>query len=222
MKVTWGAVTTLYNGNADDTDPTNPPCSYSGPAPGKCTDGPSSASSAPQNGIATAASSATSTLSASAIAWIGAKPAGLPSAQSFNKIDQAFTVAKSWYDPLLNFFGLGAKFSIKIELSAAHDFRVGTGDVRGIARILGAGLTPGIEHHYEIQMNPADATKIDVKRDAAPWKTVPTPGSVADTDAVAGIKLPAGNYVFRSELNLMDSADGHVSLNVLMTAQMSF
>jgi hypothetical protein len=224
MQVIWGAVKTQYDGTADDGDATDgPPGNYSGPKPGRCKDNNAVASSGGQNGIVTAANSATGDLSGTANPAVGSKATALATATSMNKVEQEFTVRLGFWDWIAALFGGGPSFAIGLDLSAAHDFRVGTGDIRAIARILGAaGPVPGMEHHYEIRMNPRDSTKIDIKRDNALWKTQDTPDTFTDTFKAPGIRLVSGKYTFQSELNLMDSADGRVNLNAFIQTQLTF
>src|SRR5258708_38893049 len=181
MRVTWGAGTTQYDGKANGGDPGGvPPSTYRGAGPGRCKDDATTASSGPQNSVTVVVNGAKGSLSGTAHSYVGQHSTSLANAQSFNKIDRDFKVRKGLIDWILDLLGLGKKFSIGLDLYASQEFKTGTGDIRGIARILGAGISPGIEHHFEIKMNPNDSAKIDITRDGTPWKTEDTPDTFID------------------------------------------
>jgi hypothetical protein len=220
MKVVWGAVTPQYDGKADDGDPTTPAGAYSGPvAPGACNDGAARASSA---GAGVLRAPPGANLAGAAQAAVGAGSKTLGNAQSMNKLDQQFSVAQTFLERLLARVGWGPKFSITLDLDTSCDFKVGTASVSTQGVIFSPGVSHGIGHSYAITMN-ADMTKIDITRDGKRWKTLAAKGAFpAEHDVMAPVQLKDGTYTFRSELNIMDTADGHVTIDSGLTARLVY
>jgi hypothetical protein len=220
MAITFGTLTEQYDGKADDGDPTTPDtnASYHYPPNLQGIDGASFASSL---GINTQTSHILTGVSNAVLGQHSSSPI---IAGSSNKVGQAFSIKRSWWDKFKAWVGLGTKFSVSLKFNATITVNNGTGNIRVIAWLIDtAGGTPlQIQHSYDFGPFVGVQSPINVQRDSSAWKSISNPGSFSDNFTTQSIALGDGSYIFQSELNLMDRADGQVLIGTVMTTQLIY
>lgn len=218
MPFTFGAETAQYDGQANDGDPNNGgPRQYNGTTPATVNDFSAVAMSDAMNG----SYGGHQFLAAEAKAIAGPNANQLAACHSFNKTAMPITRQLSFIQRLLERFGI-RRTSLRIDLLMHATIATGPGTVRHAVWLR---TQSGIwivqhQHNYEFSLDPATG-EVVVVRDGQPWKVMTNGDTAADAFHYKHLRMPQGQYLFQSELNVTASADGRVvmsgNLNAVLT-----